>query len=163
MLTGLIGLSAAYVALAVLLLVLLVLGGRLSWLVKAGLILLTSGFYVVAYLALQALWGWPADQAPPARFRFVAAEVREPDGSIGYRGEIFLWAAPLDDPAAPPRAYRMAYQAALHEELVKARERAAAGRPQMGERRGGMAGPGQPGGGAYTFRDVSRRSLPPKQ
>ncbi len=91
---------------------------------------------MVTYFSLQALWGWPVDAPPPQRFRLVASQVREPDASVGYAGEILLWAAPLDDPAAPPRAHRLPYRAPLHERLVEATRRAGAGRPQMGERRG---------------------------
>jgi hypothetical protein len=103
------GLVASYVALAVLLLSLNLRSGW-RWPIKAAAIGVTAGFFVVAFLAVLGLLGWPTDAAPPDRFRLHAALVREPDRAGRSAGAIYLWLSPRGEDGeilASPRASAM--------------------------------------------------------
>jgi hypothetical protein len=156
-----IGLIASYAVLAVLLLS-LNLRSAWHWTIKAVAIVLTSGFFVVAFLALQELLGWPTQAPPPARFQLHAALVVEPDRERPD-GVIFLWLSPQTDDgevAGPPRAHALPYSRALHEQTERARARIEEGAPVEGTARRGE----QPG---YDSMQVElfegpRPVLPPK-
>jgi hypothetical protein len=125
------GLAASYVALAVLLLS-LNLRSAWHWRVKAAAIGTTAGFFVVAFLALQAMLGWPTEAVPPARFQLHAALIDEPDRKGRGPGAIYLWLSPRGadgEPAGPPRAYALPYSRALHEAAVRAQAGLEAGLP----------------------------------
>ena len=127
-------LVASYVALAVLLLS-LNLRSAWRWPVKASAIGVTAGFFVIAFLAVLELVGWPTDAVPPGRFRLHAALVREPDRAGRIPGAIYLWLSPRDEDGGvlePPRAYAMPYSRALHEQTVRAQGRLEAGEPVEG-------------------------------
>jgi hypothetical protein len=72
------GLVASYAVFALLLLS-LNLKSAWHWRGKAAAIALTAGFFVVGFVALEALLGWPTEAPPPARFQLHAALVLEPD------------------------------------------------------------------------------------
>ena len=74
-LLGTSGLVAAYVVVALLLLV-LNLNTRWSWVVKASAIAVVSALYVVTYYSIPPLLGWPTDQALPKRFLLLAVDVQ---------------------------------------------------------------------------------------
>jgi len=106
MTAGVVGLGASYLVIALLLLS-LNLRSAWRWPVKAGAIAVTIGFLIVAFLALEAMLGWPTEAAPPARFELHAALVHEPDRASSSRGAIYLWLSPRDAegrPSGPPRA-----------------------------------------------------------
>jgi hypothetical protein len=130
-----VGLVASYVALATLLLS-LNLRSAWRWPVKAAAIGITAGFFVVVFLALQAMLGWPTEAQPPARFALHAALIEEPDRKGRRPGAIYLWLSPrLADGAitGPPRAYALPYSRALHEATVRAQAGLSAGRPIDGK------------------------------
>ena len=131
---GTIAITVAYLMLAVLLLS-LNLRSRLPWLVKAGAIVITSAFYVISYLALPKLYGWPVPQVPPERFSLVAAQVDQPEKQIDFPGAIYLWVRPLSDqkPAIAPRAYRIEYNDPNHEAVLVAQQKLKRGMEQIGE------------------------------
>jgi hypothetical protein len=107
MTAAVVGLVAAYVALATLLLS-LNLRSAWRWQVKAAAIGITAAFFVVVFVALQAMLGWPAEALPPARFELHAALVEEPDRKGRGSGAIYLWLSPRHADGAiagPPRAY----------------------------------------------------------
>jgi hypothetical protein len=89
------GLVASYVVLAVLLLS-LNLKSAWRWTIKAAAIALPAGFFVVAFVAIEALLGWPTEARPPALFQLHAALVLEPNGRAGSAGAIYLWLSPQD-------------------------------------------------------------------
>ena len=128
------GLIAAYILIA-LLLVSLNLYTPWSWRVKASLIVIVSGFYLVTYFSLPPLLGWPTDDALPQRFNLVAVFVREPDKSTGAEGEIFLWATDMakGPRGVEPRAYRVPFTGELHAKVVEAGNKMRKGLPQLGE------------------------------
>lgn len=131
---GITGLLAAYVLTALLLLS-LNLYSDWSWRVKAGTIIATTLFYAVSYLSFPPLLGWPTGEAPPQRFRLVAADVLQPDKATGAAGKIFLWLKDLDDLSArpSPRAYELPYSGALHERVAQAQAKLEKGMQQLGE------------------------------
>ncbi len=159
------GLVASYVALAVLLLS-LNLRSAWNWRVKAAAIGTTAGFFVVAFLALQAMLGWPTGALPPARFQLHAALIDEPDRKGSGSGAIYLWLSPRGadgEPAGPPRAYALPYSRALHEAAARALAGLQAGVPIDGRRQaasepGGFAPPSA----AIELFERAPPPLPPK-
>lgn len=137
MTAAVVGLVACYVALASLLLS-LNLRSAWRWPVKATAIGITAAFFVVAFLALQGMLGWPTDRRPPARFQLHAALIEEPDRTGGSPGAIYLWLSPRGvdgEVAGPPRAYALPYSRALHEATVRAQAGLQAGVPIDGRSR----------------------------
>ncbi len=141
-LLGTSGLVAAYVVVALLLL-LLNLYTPWSWRVKATLIAVVSLFYAVSYFSLPPLLGWPTDAELPKRFNLAAIYVQEPDKSSGREGEIFLWATDMAEGprGAEPRAYRVPFSGELHARVVEAGNKMRKGLPQLGEVREEQVGP----------------------
>lgn len=134
-----VGLVVSYVALATLLLS-LNLKSAWRWPVKAGAIGITAGFFVVVFVALQAMLGWPTEALPPARFELHAALIEEPDRRGGSPGAIYLWLSPRQSDGAiagPPRAYALPYSRALHEATARAQAGLQAGTPIDGKSRPG--------------------------
>jgi hypothetical protein len=128
------GLVASYAVLAVLLLS-LNLKSAWHWTIKAVAIALTAGFFVVAFVAMEALLGWPTEARPPTQFQLHAALVLEPDRGDGSAGAIYLWLSPRDaegNLTGPPRAHALPYSRALHEQTARAQARLQDGRPVEG-------------------------------
>jgi hypothetical protein len=159
------GLVASYVALAVLLLS-LNLRSAWHWRVKAAAIGTTAGFFVVVFLALQAMLGWPTEALPPDRFELHGALIEEPDRKGRGAGAIYLWLSPRDAagaPAGPPRAYALPYSRALHEAAARALAGLQAGlaidgRSQAASDPGGLATPSA----AIELFERAPPPLPPK-
>lgn len=129
MTAAVLALVASYVVLAVLLLS-LNLRSSWRWPVKAAAIAVTASFFVIAFLAVQALLGWPTEAAPPARFQLHAALIREPARQGQDAGAIYLWLSPRGaegELAGPPRAYALPYSRALHAATVRAQAQLQAG------------------------------------
>jgi hypothetical protein len=128
------GLVASYAVLALLLLS-LNLKSAWHWMIKAAAIALTAGFFVVAFVTLEALLGWPTEAPPPAQFQLHAALVLEPNRGKGSAGTIYLWLSPRDaegNISGPPRAHALPYSRALHEQTARAQARLQDGRPVEG-------------------------------
>jgi hypothetical protein len=128
------GLVASYAALAVLLLS-LNLRSAWHWTIKAVAIALTAGFFVVAFVAIEELLGWPTEARPPAQFQLHAALVLEPNRGAGSAGAIYLWLSPRNAEGSvtgPPRAHALPYSRALHEQTARAQARLQDGRPVEG-------------------------------
>ena len=128
------GLVASYAVLALLLLS-LNLKSAWHWTIKAVAIALTAAFFVVAFIAIEALLGWPTEARPPAQFQLHAALVLEPNRRAGSAGAIYLWLSPRDakgNVTGPPRAHALPYSRALHEQTARAQARLQDGRPVEG-------------------------------
>jgi hypothetical protein len=126
--------SAAYVVIGVLLLV-VALTARLNWWVKAAAIVVTSAFFVEAFYSTNGLLGWPRTGALPSKFQLLWVRVVEPDSKTGDRGAIYLWIEEVDDNNVPdgvPRAYRLPYSRGLADRSAKARDEIMRGKPQQG-------------------------------
>jgi len=106
-----------YALLGVVLLVIL-LFARFDWRLKAVLIVLVSGFYVVDFRAARALLGWASPEALPPKFKLLGARIVEPHSLAGDAGAIFLWVEEVDNdnfPSGDPRLFRLRYDAKLAE------------------------------------------------
>ena len=148
-------LSIAYALLGVLLLVVCVFA-KIPWPVKAGLIVLTSAFYVVSFFATRGLLGWSSTDPLPPKFKLLSARIVEPHSLEGDPGAIHLWVEALDDdnfPSGVPRAYRLPYDAHLAEKTEAAIRASADGKPQGG--RTADVGNGQGGVSEATAREVT--------
>src|SRR5215470_2699949 len=130
----LLGISAAYVVLA---LVVLSMGltSRFAWWVKASTIVVSSVFFVEVFFASKSLLGWPASAALPPKFQLLWTRVVEPDLKGGNRGAIYLWVEEVDAnnvPSGLPRSYQLPYSVKLADRTLKARDEIMAGNPQEG-------------------------------
>jgi hypothetical protein len=126
----LLGLAAAYVLPIVGLALIATARPRIS--IVTSVLLTLPLFYLAHYFGLKALQGWPTDEPLPERFDLLAEQVIEPDSRAGKPGAVFLWVRSSDDER--PRAYRLSYSKALHEEADQAGKRRAAGTDQRGIR-----------------------------
>jgi len=134
MTTTLLAISAAYVVLAVIVLS-MGLTSRFAWWVKAGVIVVSSMFFIEVFFASKSLLGWPASGALPPKFQLLWTRVVEPDPKVGHRGAIYLWVEEIDAnnvPSGLPRSYRLPYSLRLAERTLKARDEIMAGHPQEG-------------------------------
>ena len=145
-----------YAVLGLVLLAILVFA-RIDWRVKAGLIVLTSGFYVFDYQGARSLLGWASPEALPANFKLLGARIIEPHSLAGDEGAIFLWVEEIDSrnfPSGDPRLFRLPYDAKLAERTEAAVKASAEGKPQGGR----TADTGAGTGGAV---DGSKREVTP--
>jgi len=145
-----------YAVLGLVLLAILVFA-RIDWRVKAGLIVLTSGFYVFDYQGARSLLGWASPEALPANFKLLGARIIEPHSLAGDEGAIFLWVEEIDSrnfPSGDPRLFRLPYDAKLAERTEAAVKASAEGKPQGGR----TADTGAGTGGAV---DGSQREVTP--
>ena len=163
-------LSIVYALLACLLLV-LCLATRWHWSLKAGLVVLVSGFYLFSFETFKGLAGWPAEDQLPEKFVLLSAVFDEPSPGRGHPGAIFLWVNPMKDdaPLEMPRQFKLPYEKDLHRILGDGIKKARDGNTQMGEtqprpRRGGLAWL-RPAGDdkvEIKLRDLPRAQLPEK-
>lgn len=128
------GLIAAYVLIAILLLSILIYASW-NWVVKAGLIVITSVFYIITYQSYPLLMGWPTESSLPERFRLIASAIQEPDKLTGAEGNIYLWVTDLrtDPSVAKPRSYQLPYNDELHKKVIAADQKMRKGILQLGQ------------------------------
>jgi hypothetical protein len=129
-----VGLTAAYVVLATLLLS-LNLTSLWRWWIKAGAIAVTTVFFGVTYQSVGGLMGWPTTQKLPARFNLVSTVISEPDKKTNSPGGIYLWAEELDAnnvPSGRPRSYELSYSDALARKVTSAQQKRDRGVDVMG-------------------------------
>jgi hypothetical protein len=132
--TAVIGLVAAYIVLAVLLLS-LNLTSFWRWWIKGAAIIVTTVFFGVTFQTLNGLMGWPTTQKLPTRFSLVWSLVVEPDKKTSNPGCIYVWAEELDDnnvPSNTPRSYQLPYSDALARKVAGAQEKRERGLEVMG-------------------------------
>jgi hypothetical protein len=130
---AIIGLSIAYVALAVLLLSLSLTTRWPVW-VKLTCIVLLTGFYFLTFHSLNGMRGWPTTVDLPERFLLLDSSVTEPNKSTGTEGVVYIWVKSLqaDRPASQPRAFELPYSKELHSRLQEAENRMRNGILQLG-------------------------------
>ncbi|SFV38131.1 hypothetical protein [Hyphomicrobium facile] len=117
------GLTIAYAALGVLLLIVLA-RTNLPVRAKAGAIVATSALYIVVFFKLQGLLGWSAYEAMPPKFELLWARVVESNIVNNEPGSIHLWVEELDEknrPSQVPRAFVLPYSAALAQKVEAAK------------------------------------------
>ena len=163
-------LGLLYMLLAGLLLVLCLATNWSVW-VKAGGVVLVSGFYLFAHQTLTQVSGWPTEDVLPPKFVFLSAVFDDPSPAKGHEGAIFIWLHPVQDGRLVdmPRAYRLPYQKDLRGILEDGMKKARGGNVQMGstEPRRGKAGTAwlrQAANEDLTIKlsDVPRAQLPEK-
>ncbi len=93
------------------------------WQIKAGAIVTTMLTVVMSYFAIVELLGWPTGQNLPDDMRLLAADIIEPRPSGNEDGAIYVWAKPIGDFTAQPRAYELPYNPDLHDMIIQALER----------------------------------------
>jgi hypothetical protein len=128
------GLAAAYLVLGVLLLS-LNLTSLWRWWIKAGAVVVTTGFFGVTYQTVNGIMGWPTTQRLPPRFNLVWTRVVEPDKKTNSTGAIYIWAEELDEnnvPASRPRSYQLSYTDALARKIAGVQEKRDKGIDVMG-------------------------------
>ena len=126
---GFVGVIAAYVIVAVLLLSLNI-APRWAWWIKATAIIITSAFFVISYYSMIDLMGWPVKARLPEKFQMLWAKVNEPDKLLNTPGAIYMWVEALDKdniPTGLPRAYRLPYTQPLETGIENALDMIAAG------------------------------------
>ncbi|MSP20284.1 MAG: hypothetical protein EXQ93_01890 [Alphaproteobacteria bacterium] len=126
---GYVGVIAAYVIIAVLLLSLNI-APRWAWWVKATAIIVTAAFFVVTYYSMIDLMGWPVKERLPEKFQLLWAKVNEPDKLMNQPGAIYMWVEALDKNNVPngiPRAYRLPYTLPLETGIENALDMITAG------------------------------------
>ena len=158
----LLGILAAYVIVAVLLLS-LNLASRWHWAVKAAAIAVTSGFFGVSYFSIGALLGWPSEAPMPEHFRLHWATIVEPDKVSGSLGSIFLWTEQLDAdnlPAGIPRAFRVPYSRELADRIARVKQRIEQGIAQVGTARDPAVPEGEPAEDQRRAETAPRRVEP---
>lgn len=129
-----IGLTVAYVAIAVLLLS-LNLTSSWRWWIKGAAVAAVTVLYAVTYQSVESLLGWPSDSRMPKHFQLHWATINEPDKFLGTPGAIYLWAEELDAqnyPIGTPRSYKQPYSKELAEKVQKALANIEAGHQQAG-------------------------------
>ena len=149
----------SYALLGLVLLVLLVFA-RLDWRLKAGLIVLTSAFYIVDYQGARSLLGWASPEALPSSFKLLGARIVEPHSLAGDNGAIFLWVEEIDAqnyPSGDPRLFRLPYDVKLAERTEAAVRASAEGKPQGG--RTADTGVGSGGVVEASQRDVTPTAI----
>jgi hypothetical protein len=108
-------LALVYFALAALGL-LVVFAGKTPVLAKATAAVVIPVFAFAVWQAARPPTGWPATGTPSGQL--VAGYVQEPDALSHTPGEIDVWAVP--EGATRPRAFRLPYSRALHEQTLQA-------------------------------------------
>ena len=140
---GILGLVAAYILIAMLLLS-LNLTSLWRWWVKAAAIVMTTVFFAITYQAIHGLLGWPTMQSMPAQFSLIWAVVNEPNRLTQAPGSIYLWADAMDAnnvPSGRPRSYELPYTEALARKVAAAQEKREQGHEVMGLRLDGKPPP----------------------
>ena len=131
---ALIGITSAYIALAILLLGLCLYSAWPLW-IKTAAIIVTGLFYYATYISLGSLLGWPAQADLPSEFIMLAGKIEEPKEESNSRGAIYIWALSLDGDytSDTPRAYRVPYSKPLHNQVAEANKKIRRGVTQIGK------------------------------
>lgn len=134
MISAVIGIVIAYVLIAVLLLS-MSLTSRWKWWIKAGTIVVTTGFFVQSFASIVGVVGWPSTSALPPAFKLHWGAIVEPNQFMGEKGVIYLWVEELDDnnvPMGVPRAFELPYSDDLAEKMDLATKNIQEGIEQAG-------------------------------
>lgn len=119
-----IGIVIAYVLIAVLLLS-MNLASRWMWWIKAGTIVVTTGFFLQTFAAIVGVIGWPSTSGLPPAFKLHWGTIVEPNQFMGEQGAIYLWVEELDEhniPMGVPRSFELPYSDELAEKVDQATE-----------------------------------------
>ena len=112
---ALFGTIAAYVLLASLLLSLNI-ASLWRWWIKGTAIVLTTLVFVVAYVSITGMIGWPSVDSLPRRFSLLSTRIVEPDKIRNLPGHVYLWVELIDEHQvviSAPRAFEVPYSVEL--------------------------------------------------
>ena len=87
---------------------------------KVAVLLLSCGFYVWHFQALQSFVGWPAESRLPDRFQMISSYTVEPNEQRNQPGAIYLWVYDLDRDDRIPRSFRIDYDRQVHQRVEDA-------------------------------------------
>ena len=130
------GIAIGFVLIAALVLW-FIIGSKGHWGAKATMIVLSLYFCLSVGFSVTEFMGWPTDDKLPPKFLLHWAVINEPDVKLGDEGSIYVWVKPIGEPEiehkewnnyllsfydgeSQPRAYRIPYSRALHEQTQKA-------------------------------------------
>ena len=180
-----VALTAAYVAVAALLLH-LNLRTPYAVAIKVAAVVAVTSLYAFAWHGSLGLLGWPADANLPDAFRLEASVIDEPPRGAPDEGGIYLWVRALDEqgnPVGRPRAHGLPWDPDFAERVQGAKEELADGARlngfaseggEVGETELDVQGQGgsettgvsvvRPFGQGFPFeiRRATRPELPPK-
>ena len=134
MLTKVLAIAAAYVAIGVLLLI-MAIRAPVRWRWKAAAIIVSTFFFIDVFFETRGLLGWPGVGRLPDRFQLLWVRVVEPDLRTSEPGAIYMWVEEVDEnnvPLGVPRSFQLPYRRALAEKSSKARDQIMQGNPQEG-------------------------------
>ncbi len=134
MIAATIGIVIAYVLIGVLLLS-MSLASRWMWWVKAGTIVVTTGFFLQSFVAIIGVIGWPSTSGLPPAFKLHWGTIVEPNQFMGEEGAIYLWVEELDENSIPmgvPRSFELPYSDELAEKVDQATKNIQDGIEQAG-------------------------------
>lgn len=149
--------SLVFVAVTAILLTILI-RARLPFPLRLAIVAMAGSAYIVHYMQLEALTGWPSESALPEAFDVLGTRVVEPARSTDEPGHIELWIR-LDGERTS-RLFRVEYDEYLHEEAVGAQARLDEGRAQRGRR--SSASTAGSGTGRLQISDKPQTRLPSK-
>lgn len=149
--------SVAFVIVTALLAILLI-GPRLPFVLRLCLTLAAGAAYLVHYVGLESLTGWPSRAPLAGEFDVLGTRVVEPDRTSGRQGHVELWIR--RDGAEESRLFRLPYTEPLHDEAARARAGLDDGRAQRG--RASASSAGGTGEGSVRIGDKPPPSLPTK-
>ena len=134
---GIIGLSASFLLLVVLILWLIILSKGKFWIIKSIVITVATLFSIVVLLSLKGFIGWPSKSQLPQEFQLHWAIIDEPDKIKNTEGAIYMWITKLDKEnknKGLPRAYKINYTRKNHEQIMQGLISLGDGVQQKGEK-----------------------------
>ncbi len=150
-------LTAGFVFVCVLLLS-LSLKTAFHWSIKAGLIAIALGFYLVTLKTLPGFYGWPTAEPLPDNFILISHQAIEPENETD-KGAIYIWVEDLSLDDKKPRAYVQDYSPELHSRLQAAQKRMDFGQTMAGA----MPSEGKSDGNVLpTFQFIEKPRPPAK-
>ncbi|MEM0909548.1 MAG: hypothetical protein AAGJ37_01155 [Pseudomonadota bacterium] len=111
-----------------------VIYSKVTWWIKAGLIVIAVGFYYASYHGWQNSQGWASKTDVPQQFLLHYAIIEEPNKEENITGQIFFWLSDIRNQqlSANPRAHVVPYSRPLHSKVEDALRKIREGTPQIG-------------------------------
>ena len=133
---GIIGISASFLVLTVLILWMIIISKGGTWTIKSIVIFIATLFTIIVFLSLKNFIGWPIKSKLPEEFQLHWAIIHEPNKLERKEGYIYIWATELNansENSGIPRAYKSKYTRKNHEQVAAALLRLGDGILQKGE------------------------------
>ena len=133
---GIIGISASFLVLIVLILWMIIISKGGMWTIKSIVIFIAALFTIIVFLSLKNFIGWPSTSKLPEEFQLHWAIIHEPNKLERKEGYIYIWATELNansKNSGIPRAYKSKYTRKNHEQVAAALLRLGDGILQKGE------------------------------